>query len=76
MILTFYKIHFFLFMLRIFSDRFDTNGSRIARSVPEIHCTPVFVTRRRTEEELGILVSGILTPIVIILAVEGKLSVH
>ena len=29
----------------------------IARSVPEIHCTRGFVTRR-TEEELGILVVG------------------
>ena len=40
-----------------FSGSFDTSGSMIARSVPEIHCTQIFVTRTRTEE-LGILVVG------------------
>ena len=29
----------FNFIFRIFSGRFDTSGSMIARSVPEIHCT-------------------------------------
>ena len=43
-----------------FSGRFDTSGSMIARSVPEIHCTrgdPDF--RDEDQEELGILVVGL-----------------
>ena len=47
-----------LFILRIFSGRFDTSGSMIARSVPEIHCTRKNVTEE--EEELGILGSGLV----------------
>ena len=48
----------FLFILRIFSGRFDTSGSMIARSVPEISLgVGFFVTRTRTEE-LDIQVVG------------------
>ena len=50
-------LEIFLFTLRIFSGRFDTGGSMIARSVPEIHCTQICVTRTRTEE-LCILLVG------------------
>ena len=43
-----------LIILRIVSGRFDTSGSMIACSVPEIHCTH----EENEEEELGILVVG------------------
>ena len=47
-----------MFILRIFSGRFDTSGSMIARSVPEISLgVGFFVTRTRTEE-LDIQVVG------------------
>ena len=46
------------FILRIFSCRFDTSGSMIARSVPEIHCTRGLCDAEDEEEELGIIVVG------------------
>ena len=49
---------FSFFIRRIFSGRFDTSGSMIARSVPEIHCTRGDPDFRDEHEELGILVVG------------------